>query len=287
MEFQYICVKRLGEETPVVDAPPAIAEMRSSGHPFAIGMADVIEAVIEGRVEVDEASHFDALEARRAELEASEENISYFDFGAATRDATQTPEEMYAGVERSRTVGHLCRRTSKPYRSAMLLHKLLRKTKPQTCLELGTCLGISACYQAAALELNGEGRLITMEGAEPVAALAQQTIDKLGHDRVSIVVGRFQDTLDGVLKSDSPFDYAFVDGHHEGPATIDYCNRIFQVLTDEAVVVMDDIRWSDSMLDSWHEMKQHPNVEVSIDLADIGILLVSKTPQPARHYLIP
>ena len=287
MEFQYICVQRLGDEIPAMDLPPAIAEMRSSAHPFAINMADVLQAVIEDRVETDEAPHFDSLEARRAELEASEENITYFDFGAATRDATQTPQEMYDGVERSRTVGHLCRRTSKPYRSAVLLHKLLRKTNRQSCLELGTCLGISGCYQAAALELNGSGHLITMEGAAPVAAHAQQTVDRLGHGRVSIVVGRFQDTLDGVLEKHKPFDYAFVDGHHEGPATIDYCDRIFRVLTDDAIVVMDDIRWSDSMLDSWNEMKQHPNVEVSVDLADIGVLWVTKTPEPARHYIIP
>ena len=287
MEFQYICVQRLGDQTPAMDPPSAIAEMRADGHPFSRDMADVIEAVIENRVEPDEAPHFAAIEARRADLEASEQDITYFDFGAATRDESQTPDEMYQGVERSRTVGHLCRRTSKPYRSAMLLHKLLRKTKRQSCLELGTCLGISGSYQAAALELNGAGRLITMEGAEPVAALAQQTIDQLGHDRVSIVVGRFQDTLDGVLEAHKPFDYAFVDGHHDGPATIEYCDRIFPVLTDNAVVVMDDIRWSDGMLASWNEMKQHPNVEVSIDLADIGILWVTRAPQPARHYVIP
>jgi predicted O-methyltransferase YrrM len=184
-------------------------------------------------------------------------------------------------------VGHLCRRTSKPYRSAVLLHKLLRKTKPQSCLELGTCLGISASYQAAALELNGAGRLITMEGAEPVAALAQQTVDLLGHDRVTIVVGRFQDTLDGVLETHSPFDYAFVDGHHDGPATVEYCGRIFPKLADVAVVAMDDIRWSDSMFASWNEMKQHSNVELSVDLADIGILMISKSPQQARHCVIP
>ena len=113
-----------------------------------------------------------------------------------------------------------------PIAPPSLLHKLLRKTKSVSCLELGTCLGISASYQAAALELNGAGRLITMEGAAPVAALAQQTVDKLGHGRVTIEVGRFQDTLDGVLAANKPFDYAFIDGHHDGPATVDYYNRI-------------------------------------------------------------
>ena len=286
MKFEQICITRFGVETPVTEMPPALAEMRASGNRFAADMADVVEAVIEDRIEADERPHVDAIEARRAALEDSEQDISYFDFGAATRDSSQSPEEMYEGVERSRTVGHLCRRTSKPYRSALMLHKLLRKTKPETCLELGTCLGISGSYQAAALELNGAGRLITMEGAAPVAAIAQQTVDQLGHGRVSIVVGRFQDTLDGVLEKEQPFDYAFIDGHHDGPATVDYYNRILPVLNDGAVVVYDDIRWSDGMLDAWTELKRHENVEVSVDLVDIGICQIRKSPAPALHFVI-
>lgn len=284
MTFEELIIQRFDADVPAMPIPPQVAEMRGSDHPFARAMADVIEDVITNRLEADEQPHVEAIEQRRAELETSEDDISYRDFGAATRDGDQTPEEMYEGVDRSRSVGHLCRRTSKPYRSAILLHKLLRKTKSVSCLELGTCLGISASYQAAALELNGAGRLITMEGAASVAALAQQTVDKLGHGRVTIEVGRFQDTLDGVLAANKPFDYAFIDGHHDGPATVDYYNRILPVLTDGAVVIYDDIRWSNGMLDAWNELKVHPSVEVSVDLVDIGICWTANAPRPAQHF---
>lgn len=284
MTFEELIIQRFDADVPAMPIPPQVAEMRMSDHPFARAMADVIEDVIANRLDADEQPHVAAIEQRRAELEASEDDVSYRDFGAATRDGDQTPEEMYEGVDRSRSIGHLCRRTSKPYRSAILLHKLLRKTKSVSCLELGTCLGISASYQAAALELNGSGRLITMEGAAPVAALAQQTMDKLGHGRVTIEVGRFQDTLDGVLTANKPFDYAFIDGHHDGPATVDYYNRILPVLTDGAVVIYDDIRWSNGMLDAWNALKVHQSVEISIDLVDIGICWTANTPRPAQHF---
>lgn len=286
MTFEELIIQRFDADVPPMAVPPAVAEMRASDHTFAQAMADVVEDVIQNRIAPDEQPHVDAIERRRAALEASEDDISYMDFGAATRDGSQSPEEMYEGVERSRSVGHLCRRTSKPYRSALLLHKLLRKTRSASCLELGSCLGISASYQAAALELNGAGRLITMEGAAPVAALAQKTIDQLGHGRVKIVVGRFQDTLDGVLADEQPFDYAFIDGHHDGPATVDYYQRILPTLSDGAVVVYDDIRWSDGMLDAWNELKQHENVEVSVDLVDIGICWIARTPKPAQHFVV-
>ena len=286
MTFEELIIQRFDADVPQMAVPPAVAEMRASDHSFAQGMADVIEEVIQNRIAPDEQPHVDAIERRRAALEDSEDDISYMDFGAATRDESQTPEEMYEGVERSRTVGHLCRRTSKPYRSALLLHKLLRKTKSASCLELGSCLGISASYQAAALELNGAGRLITMEGAAPVAALAQQTVDQLGHGRVKIVVGRFQDTLDGALADEQPFDYAFIDGHHDGPATIDYYQRILPTLSDGSVVVYDDIRWSDGMLSAWNTLREHENVEVSVDLVDIGICWIARSPKPAQHFMV-
>src|SRR5690606_6597761 len=170
--------------------------------------------------------------------------IVYRDFGAADREGRQTPAEMYAGIERPRTVGDLCRRTSKPYRSGLLLMKLLRATGVRSCLELGTCLGISGSYQAAALELNADGRLVTVAGAEPVAAIAGETLARLGHGRTRLVTGRFQDTLADVLARHRPFDYAFIDGHHEEHATLDYFEAILPALTDEALLVFDDIRWS-------------------------------------------
>jgi predicted O-methyltransferase YrrM len=286
MNFTDLIIQRFDAEVPAMAMPQGVAGLKASNHPFARLMGDVVEEVIVNQVNDDERPHVDAIEARRAELEASEDDISYMDFGAATRDGDQTPEEMYEGVARERTVGHLCRRTSKPYRSALMLHKLVRRAGSKSCLELGTCLGISASYQAAALELNGAGRIITMEGAAPVAALAQQTVDRLGHGRVNIVVGRFQDTLDDTLAQHQPFDYAFIDGHHDGPATVVYYNAILPKLADGAIVVYDDIRWSNGMLDAWNELKQHENVEVSVDLVDIGICWVRNTPGTPEHHVV-
>jgi len=285
MKFADLIIQRFDADVPPMDLPSGLAEMRASRHDFAQAMADAVEDMIMNNVTADERPHVDAIEARRAELEASEDEISYMDFGSATRDESQSMDEMYEGVERSRSVGHLCRRTSKPYRSALLLHKLLRRTGVKSGIELGTCLGISGSYEAAAFELNGAGKLVTLEGAAPVAALAQETLDRLGHGRVEIVVGRFQDTL-AVVESLGPFDYAFIDGHHDGRATIDYYDLILPRLDDGAIVVYDDIRWSDGMLSAWEQLKGHDCVEVSVDLVDIGICQVRKAPTAPEHFVV-
>jgi predicted O-methyltransferase YrrM len=47
--------------------------------------------------------------------------------------------------------------SSKSRNWALLLYHLLRRFRPTSCVELGTCLGLSGAYQAAALKSNGAG----------------------------------------------------------------------------------------------------------------------------------
>ena len=54
---------------------------------------------------------------------------------------------------------------SKGRRFATFLYLLAREFKPQLALELGTNVGISSAYQAAALKLNGRGKLVTLESS--------------------------------------------------------------------------------------------------------------------------
>jgi predicted O-methyltransferase YrrM len=260
--------------------------MRSSAHPFVNIMAGVIEDVMADHIAPDEAPHIAAIEARRADLEARDDEITYLDFGAATKYAEQTAEEMYQGVERSRSLGAMCRRSSKPYRGALLLMKLLRETRPETCLELGSGVGLTAAYQAAALELNGAGRLITLEGPASIAAVAEQTVAELGHGRVSVQVGRWQDTLEAVLAAHSPFDVAFIDGHHDRDASIGYFGAILPALSDGAVFILDDIRWSQGMLEAWVAISAHPRVKAAIDLVDTGIIQIGEAPEAAERHAL-
>ncbi|MCH9664099.1 MAG: class I SAM-dependent methyltransferase [Gammaproteobacteria bacterium] len=284
MTFEEICIQRYGDKAPAALIPNEVEIMRASSHPFARLMASVLEDVITDNVAADEAPHIAAIEARRTELEGSEAEITYLDYGAATKYAEQTAEEMYQGVERARSLGAMSRRSSKPYRGALLLLKLLRQTQPEHCLELGSGVGITAAYQAAALELNGHGHLVTLEGPASIAAVAEATIAERGHGRVSVQAGRWQDTLEAVLAANQPIDFAFIDGHHDRDASLGYFEAILPALSEGAVLILDDIRWSQGMLEAWTTISAHPRVEVSVDLVDTGLVYITGAPQRAEHH---
>jgi len=196
------------------------------------------------------------IEELRAELEASTDQVAF-------EESHDTPR---------REVGELCRTSSASPGWAELLFRLVRASRPQRCLELGTCLGVSACYQGAALRLNGAGRLITMEGRSDVAALASRTIARVGlGGEVDSRAAWFDEGLDRALYDLERVDYGFVDGHHDGVATLSYFERIRPRLSRGAVLVVDDIRWSADMHEAWRTIAAAPAMSDALDLGRLGL----------------
>ena len=64
---------------------------------------------------------------------------------------------------------------------------------------------------------------------------------------MTVITGRFQDVLDDTLADLREVDYVFIDGHHDEKATLDYFNRIYPFLSKNAIVLFDDISWSEGM----------------------------------------
>jgi predicted O-methyltransferase YrrM len=170
------------------------------------------------------------------------------------------------------SLGELSSVASKRALSARVLLSLIREFKPLTCIELGTCVGISAAYQAAALELNGGGELISFEASAERIAAAERHVAELGFDNVRFAHGRFQETLDPILRSlDAPVDYAFVDGHHDEQATLSYFRQIAPYASPSAVIVFDDIHWSTGMERAWQQLEADPQLPLTVDVRDMGV----------------
>lgn len=216
-------------------------------------------------------------------MNGSSEELEIVDYGAGSSDSKLTEEEMYRGRVIRRTIGQICSVASRTDQTALLLFRLVRELKPRTAIELGTNVGISACYQAAALKLNGAGKLVTLEGASSLASVAARNFTHLGLGNVEVVRGRFQDTLSKVLSDHSPVDYAFIDGHHDEEATLKYFHAFAPTLSDTAVVVFDDISWSGGMARAWEAIRRHEQVRVSVDLGSMGIISTAGNGSP-QHF---
>jgi predicted O-methyltransferase YrrM len=227
-------------------------------------------ATLGRRVTGPERTRIACIEALRRELAASEEVIERVDFGAG-EGVPLADSAHHDGVTVRQTVGEFCRRSSVGPLWSRLLLNLVREARPAHALELGTALGISAAYQGTALELNGHGRLVTIEGARPFATIAGRNLERLGIDCVEVVTGRFLEALPAVLDGLRPLDYAYVDGHHDGRATLEYFEMLLDAVEGPAVLVFDDIGISAGMRGAWVAITRHPRVGLAVSLRKLGV----------------
>lgn len=243
------------------DARTALDRLFSVGDLLCDAAAESLQQLLFGELDSVEGEWVRRIEAYRTDLEGSSAEI---------------PVALpYPGAkDRRSTVGAICRRRSKGRLWGILFHKLVRELGPLSALELGTCLGVSTAYLAGALERNRQGRLLTLEGASALADLAATGLRDLGLTRVEVRAGLFQDTLGPVLREMPRLDFAFIDGHHDEHATLAYLEQILPCLSRRAILVFDDIAWSEGMSRAWGAIRADSRIQVTLDLTSVGVCLV-------------
>lgn len=241
-----------------------------------VKFASAIKTARDKNLSTEEALAYKLIDSIRLQFLNSTENIVVDDFGAGNPNSVRTKEQIISGVREVNSVSSICKNASTPTNLGRLLFNLIIQFKPQSCLELGTSLGISASYQVLALQNNGFGRFITVEGSRSIADIAQQTIGKLGYSSVDVRVGKFNDVLPEILPSIGSVDFVFIDGHHDRFATKQYFEIIFPYLSEKSIVIFDDIDWSKGMGEFWREMHDDSRVKFSFDLYRWGICFIDK-----------
>ncbi|WP_283135545.1 O-methyltransferase [Rhizohabitans arisaemae] len=230
------------------------ARLRGTGDADALLLAEVVERGVRPELSAGERRWVELIEAERRRLSASTETVT----GPGQADTS---------------VARITRNASQPWRSAMILYGAVRAFRPEVCVEMGTCVGISAAYQAAALADNGAGRLVTLEGYEGLAAQARKVFANLGLANAEVRVGRFAATLAPAL-AEEPIDYAYVDGHHHEDATVAYYELIRAHLRPKALLVFDDIDYSAGMGRAWERIRSDSAVLAHAHLGRLAFALV-------------
>jgi predicted O-methyltransferase YrrM len=181
---------------------------------------------------------------------------------------------MYRGSVNHPELGPLARTASLPATLGRFLHSVVSTTRARRGLELGTCLGISAAYQASAQDHDDGATFVTCEGAPALAGRAATNLQQLGLHHCRVVPGRFADTLADVAAEQRPIDYAFIDGHHDERATVRYFETLGPHLAPSAAIVFDDIRWSAGMTRAWKDICASPYVAATMDRGRLGIVII-------------
>ena len=156
-------------------------------------------------------------------------------------------------------------------RQGTILFKLAHFIKPKVVLELGTSLGFSTMYLAS----GTTGQIHTIEADKTLLELSKQNFKQLKLKNIESYQGTFNDVLPTILKPGTLIDIAFIDGHHDREATLNYFKQIVPFMSKSGVLIFDDIHWSKGMTEAWKDICQSNEVTVSIDLFNMGLVFLN------------
>jgi predicted O-methyltransferase YrrM len=211
---------------------------------------------------------FVGLRKLRAQLLADERVLEGNDWGA--------------GEFRTRKVSHIAARALQPEREAELLFRLVLFFRPKTIIELGSSLGLTTLYLHNA---RPSATLHTFEGHSGTAQFARRLFEQNGAAEIMLHEGPFAETLPELLFGGLKPDWVLLDGDHRYGPLLQYMNMLKPHLTENSVVVVDDIRWSSGMWKAWKQLCDDPFWELKLDIGKMGILIRRKAQTP-QHFIL-
>ncbi len=213
------------------------------------------------------------IETLRKKLLHDNRSITVEDFGAGSRIHTA----------KEKKVSQIAKTAVKPKKYGQLLYRLVKHYQPQNIIELGTSLGITTAYLAAA---NPNSNVITVEGSEAISAIAQANFKQLGLSNIQSLTGNFDVLLPNLLPSINSLDMAYIDGNHRLKPTLNYFNQLLPKAHNDTILIFDDIHWSSEMEEAWHTIQKHPSVRCTIDIFFLGFVFFKNEFKAKQHFTI-
>ncbi len=214
-----------------------------------------------------------AIEKLRLQLNENNTLLEIEDLGAGSR----------VHASKTKSVRQIALTAVKPKKWSHFLFRLVQHYQPGIMIELGTSLGISTAYMAAA---HQAAQVYTIEGSSAIQQMAQQHFAQLGLTNVHSLQGNFDNQLPPLLASLPHVDLAYIDGNHRYEPTIHYFEQLLTKKQNHTLFIFDDIHWSAEMEKAWDEIKAHPAVTLSIDLFFMGLVFFRQEFKVKQHFSI-
>jgi len=218
----------------------------------------------------EKQASFLKLEKFRKKILQDKQPIIVKDFGAGSR--------VFKSNERQ--ISAIAKNAGISAKRAKLLNKLINYLEIQDALELGTSVGIAS----AAMAIDTNANVLTLEGCPETAGVAQRYFKDFQLNNITVKVGEFDNLLKAIPDS-KKYDLIYFDGNHQKSPTLNYFQKLLPLIHNNSVFLFDDIHWSQEMEEAWEEIKSHPKVKVTIDSFYWGLVFFRKE-QEKEHFTL-
>ncbi len=216
---------------------------------------------------------FDELKKIREALHNNDTELEIEDFGAGSKHFTT----------KTRKVSEISRHSVSQEKYSRLLFRLAEHFQCKTVLELGTSIGLNTLYFASA---DKKAKVISFEGSSSLCKFAGSLFKANSFKNIEVVEGNFDTTFGKRLNHLENFDLLFIDGNHRKLPTLEYFKIALSKIHNNSIIVLDDIYWSSEMEEAWIEIKKMPDVKVTIDLFQFGLVFFREEHKQKEDYVL-
>ncbi len=140
-------------------------------------------------------------------------------------------------------------------------------------------MGISTRYLAS----SAKTQVISIEGSEEIRRTAMKDADTYP---IEFVLGEIKEVLPGILQEIDSIDFALIDANHTYEGTMENYGMVRPFTHPKTILVIADIHWSKGMERAWNEIRNQPEIKLSIDLYEAGILFFDAPFEKAEHLVL-
>jgi predicted O-methyltransferase YrrM len=199
-------------------------------------------------------------------LKSNNTKIHIQDFGVGSRK-----------MGSKRSINQIYKNSSSKGKFGKLLYQLNNYYQFKNVLEFGTSLGIGTLN----LHLgNKSSNIVSVEACPETHRFTSSQLNTFPN--IQLINQTFEHFLNE--SQNEKFDFVFIDGHHDGNALLNYLEKLKNNTHSETIYLLDDIRWSQSMLKAWNKIKADNYYNLTIDLFRMGI--ISPRPQQQKEHFV-
>ncbi len=226
-------------------------------------------------MQVVKGDHRDSeLESIRKELLRDDSVLEVIDLGAGSVLAAKNDE---------RSVRDIARLALKNSKNAGFLSAFVEYMNGPQVIELGTSLGLTSMY----LQKNSNFPVISIEGSPQIHNKAREIADTIDYPiKPQFLLGNFDDVLPAVLEKIGNRFILYIDGNHSYEATLRYFEWALSQNENLVAIVFDDIYWSQGMTQAWKEIIHRPEIKLSLDLYQFGLVFFSEDFRGQQNFTV-
>lgn len=205
------------------------------------------------------ADHNERIEGFRIKLLADDRSLSVKDLGAGSK---------FFKPNSARMIRDIARTSLTPQKYSNLYWRIIEEYNFTNIIELGTSLGINTLYLAS----SPSSEVITFEGADVIADIAEELFRGAGFENIKLARGNIDDTLPREISFMNTVDFALIDANHRYEPTVTYFHLLASKANPKSIVVLDDIHSSREMEKAWISIQHDARVWATADLYRCGLV---------------